>query len=115
MKGYSVYSKIHQLKEHGFRKDTVAKSLGINWRTVDHYWNMSVDEYEANIATVCKGKLLDDYRDTIINWLRDYPTLSAAQVCDWLKEHYDATNILEVFDASYIHDGGQRKNCSTIV
>jgi transposase len=40
---------------------------------------------------VCKARLLDDYRDTIINWLRDYPTLSAAQVCDWLKEHYDAS------------------------
>ncbi|WP_371371065.1 IS21 family transposase [Sporomusa aerivorans] len=91
MKGYSVYSKIHQLKERGFRKDTVAKSLGINWRTVDRYWNMTVDEYESNVATVCKVRLLDDYQDTIISWLRDYPTLSAAQVCDWLKEHYSAT------------------------
>ena len=25
----------------------------------------------------------------ICNWLRAYPTLSAAQVCDWLKEHYN--------------------------
>jgi len=90
MKGYSVYSKIHQLKERGFRKDTVAKSLGINWRTVDRYWNMTVDAYESEVATVFKARLLDDYRDTIINWLRDYPTLSAAQVCDWLKEHYSA-------------------------
>lgn len=88
MKGYSVYSKIHQLKERGFRKDTVAKTLGVNWRTVDRYWSMTVDEYESNVAMVCKAKLLDDYRDTIISWLRDYPTLSAAQVCDWLKEHY---------------------------
>ena len=91
MKGYSVYSKIQQLKERGFRKDAVAKSLGLNWRTVDRYWNMTVDEYESNVATVCKARLLDDYRDTIICWLRDYPTLSAAQVCDWLKEHYSAT------------------------
>ncbi len=90
MKGYSVYSKIHQLKERGFRKDTVAKTLGVNWRTVDRYWNMTVDEYESSVATVCKARLLDDYRDTIIGWLRDYPTLSAAQVCDWLKEHYSA-------------------------
>lgn len=91
MKGYSVYSKIHQLKERGFRKDTVVKSLGINWRTVDRYWNMTLDEYESNVTTVCKARLLDDYLDIIINWLRNYPTLSAAQVCDWLKEHYGAT------------------------
>jgi transposase len=91
MKGYSVYSKIQQLKERGFRKDAVAKSLGLNWRTVSRYWDMTVDEYESNVATVCKARLLDDYRDTIICWLRDYSTLSAAQVCDWLKEHYSAT------------------------
>lgn len=91
MKGYSVYSKIQQLKEQGFRKDAVAKSLGLNWRTVDRYWKMTVDEYETNTAIVCKVRLLDDYQDTIVGWLRDYPTLSAAQVCDWLKEHYKAT------------------------
>ena len=47
MKGYSVYSQIQQLKEQGFRKDAVARNLGINWRTANRYWDMTVEEYEA--------------------------------------------------------------------
>lgn len=90
MKGYSVYRKIKQLKEQGFRRDAVAKMLKINWRTADRYWDMSVDEYDANAAAVCRGRLLDEYQGTIAGWLRAYPTMSAAQVCDWLKEHYSA-------------------------
>ena len=67
MKGYSVYSQIQQLKEQGFRKDAVARNLGINWRTVNRYWDMTVDEYEASLSGVCQVQLLDEYRDTIIN------------------------------------------------
>ena len=46
MKGYSVYNSIQQLKEQGFKKATVARKLEINRRTVDRYWDMSVDEYQ---------------------------------------------------------------------
>lgn len=35
MKGYTVYNAIHQLKDRGFKKDSVAKQPNINWRTVD--------------------------------------------------------------------------------
>lgn len=90
MKGYRVYSQIQQLKEKGFKKANVAKQLGINRRTVDRYWNMLADEYEANANQICRMKLLDEYGDNILLWLKSYPTLSAAQVCDWLKEHYRA-------------------------
>ena len=91
MKGYSVYSSIQQLKERGFKKATVAKQLGINRRTVNRYWDMAVDEYEENSTNICRETLLGKYRDTIVGWLSEYPTLSAAQVCDWLKEHYSAS------------------------
>lgn len=89
MKGYSVYNAIQQLKERGFKKATVAKQLGINRRTVDRYWNMSVERYEEFRKEVQKERALDKHRETIVYWLQKYPTLSAAQVCDWLKEHYD--------------------------
>lgn len=90
MKGYNVYSRIQQLREKGFSQRSVAKQLFINRDTVKRYWSMPVDEYETNFSYVCRSRLLDEYRNTIIIWLRDYPTLSAAQVCDWLKEHYNA-------------------------
>ena len=89
MKGYNVYSRIQQLKEKGFKKATVAKQLHINRRTVDKYWSMSVEDYEKQFKNVCRASALDEHQDQIIHWLRDYPTLSAAQVCDWLKEYYN--------------------------
>lgn len=82
MKGYSVYSQIQQLKEKGFKKAAVAKELGINRRTVNRYWDMTVDDYEKNATSVSRIKLLNGYEDVILQWLRDYPTLSSAQVCD---------------------------------
>ena len=88
MKEYSVYSQIKQLKEKGFKKANVAKQLGINRRTVDRYWNLSADEYETNAESVCRTRLLSEYKDRILLWIRSYPSISAAQVCDWLKENY---------------------------
>ncbi len=90
MKGYSVYSQIQQLKEKGFRKATVANQLGINRRTVDRYWNMIADEYEENASNICRVKALGEYESIILKWLQSYPAMSSAQVCDWLKEHYNA-------------------------
>lgn len=89
MKGYNVYSTIQQLKAKGFKKATVAKHLNINRRTVDKYWGMSVDDYDKQFHSVCRASALDERQQQIISWLRDYPTLSAAQVCDWLKEYYN--------------------------
>ncbi len=88
MKGYRVYSQIKQLQEKGLSQSAVAKRLKINRRTVSRYWHMTAEEYEQ--LRINRIKLLDEYKDTILMWLREYPTLSAAQVCDWLKEHYAA-------------------------
>lgn len=88
MKGYRVYNSIKQLKDMGFKRAAVAAQLQINRRTVDRYWTMTADEYEIQQQALKRGSSLDDYRDQILYWLRAYPTLSAAQVCDWLKEHY---------------------------
>ena len=90
MKGYSVYNAIQQLKAKGFKKASVARQLDINRRTVNKYWDMSVDEYEARHSDVCRKQSMDAYQKAIIDWLTEYPSLSSAQICDWLKEHYDA-------------------------
>ena len=89
MKGYRVYNSIQQLKDMGFKRAAVAAQLQINRRTVDRYWTMTADEYETQQQALKRGSSVDDYRDQILYWLRAYPTLSSAQVCDWLKEHYN--------------------------
>ena len=73
MKEINVYSKIHELKEKGFRKDAVAKQLGINWRTVNRYWDMNPDEYNSNYENIDRIHLLDRFREVIVLWLKDYP------------------------------------------
>lgn len=66
MKGYSVYSQIQQLKEKGFKKNTVAKMLGINRRTVNRYWSMFADEYEVNALNICREKALGEYEVIVL-------------------------------------------------
>ena len=88
MKGYNVYSKVHQMREAGFSQRATAKALGINRKTVKRYWNMDVDEYEYNARKIVRIRNLDVHQEQIVSWLREYPSLTAAQVCDWLKEHY---------------------------
>ncbi len=89
MKGYNVYSKIHQMRVADFSQRAIAKALGINRKTVKRYWDMDVEQYEHNARKIIRIRNLDTHRDQIVSWLREYPSLSAAQVCDWLKEHYE--------------------------
>ncbi len=90
MKGYNVYSKIQQYRQLGFSQRQVARRLGVNRKTVKRYWEMPVDEYEAMSQGICRMQALDRYEKQIVQWLLEYPTLTAAQVGDWLKEHYRA-------------------------
>ena len=88
MKGYCMYSEIHQLKEAGFSQRAVARMLDIHRKTVKRYWKMSADEYRQELEQIKRSSALDQRQEQILRWLREYPNLTAAQVCDWLKEHY---------------------------
>jgi len=50
---------------------------------------MDVEQYEHNFRKIVRIRNLDTHRDQIVSWLREYPFLSAAQICDRLKEHYE--------------------------
>ena len=88
MKGYNVYSKIQQFRQAGLSQRQVARRLGINRKTVKRYWEMPADEYEQLSSAACRMQYLDKYRAQIMGWLLEFPDMTAAQVCDWLKEHY---------------------------
>ena len=83
-----MYSKIEQEKNQGFSRGTVARHLGLSWRTVDRYWDMSADSYKA-LNKKHHSSILDKHEITIVGWLEEFPDLSAAQVKDWIHEHYD--------------------------
>ena len=88
MKGFKMYNQIQQLKELGFTRSRAAKQLNINRETVTRYWDISADEFEAQLYSINRVQLLSKYEEIITAWLLQYPTMTAAQVCDWLKEHY---------------------------
>ena len=88
MKGYCMYSEIQQMKEAGFSQRAVARALDIHRKTVKRYWEMSVDEYQQEQERIRRSSTLDQRRERILGWLREYPGMTAAQVRDWLKEHY---------------------------
>lgn len=89
MKEWKMYSRIHQLKESGFKRIKVAEKLGINVKTVSKYWTVLPEEYhQLLVNSRQRRKYLEQYEDVILRWLSEHPDMSSAQVHDWLKEQY---------------------------
>ena len=84
----SIYTDIHRLRESDHRLiQWIANHLGLNFRTVHKYLNMSMEEYEKYAERYGqKPRALEEYKDFIADRLRSFPDTSAAQMHDWLKE-----------------------------
>jgi len=80
-----MYAKIQDLKRQKFKKAKVAKKLQINRETVTKYWNMTPAEYEA-ACNKHRERKPDRYQTLVVEWLMEYPDMTAAQIYDWLKE-----------------------------
>ena len=103
MVGWKMFVEVHQLKEAGFKRAEVARRLNLNWKTVNKYWTMEPDGFaEATNKASNRTRKLDKYEDDIIKWLKKFPDMTAAQVEDWLKEHYDDTEIKGRTVRSYV-------------
>jgi transposase len=83
-----MYTEIQSQKNLGFSKRQVAEHLGLNFRTVSRYWEMSPDEFERGVLSRKRKQCLSLYEGVILDWLKQQPGLSAAEVLDRLKEHY---------------------------
>ncbi len=87
MEDFKMYSRIQQKRKEGYSKNAVAKQLGLNWRTVNQYWNMTQDQYNQMRRRQYESGL-GDRKDIIVKWLQEKEDPSAAQIQDWLEEHY---------------------------
>ena len=85
-----MYSHIQSKKAMGYTRDATARQLGLSWRTVTRYWEMTPEEYQA-LSKENNRCNLDRHESAIVGWLERFPDLSAAQVQDWLLEHYQET------------------------
>jgi len=84
-----MYHQIHKMSREGWSKSRISEFLGLNWRTVSKYLEMSEEEYLAFIeAQGNRQKLLTPFEGFVKIKLEKYPDTKAAQMHDWLKEHY---------------------------
>ena len=99
-----LYIEIHQLRERRFRIAQIAKRLKISRNTVYKYLDMSFEEALHEFERTGRTKKLDLYQDWIVNWLREYPSLSGAQILDWLQEHFPSIDVGESTVRRYVNE-----------
>ncbi|MBP2898910.1 IS21 family transposase [Escherichia coli] len=100
---WPMYFAIQEQKRIGLRKSQVARNLNVSRNTVIKFWNMTVDEYKQFLDRLeSRSKKLESFETEIVNWLRKYPDLSAAQVMDWLKERHESIAVAESTVRSYV-------------
>jgi len=88
MKDLRMYIQIQDLKRNGFSRRKTAELLKVCRETVSSYWEMTDDEYTALEEQYAKKGSLVKYDSVIIEWLYRYPSMTSAQIYDWLQEHY---------------------------
>ncbi|TJZ49307.1 IS21 family transposase [Sphingobacterium olei] len=84
-----TYHEVHKMYREGSSIRKISDHLGLNWRTVKKLLSKDDRSYQKELeAPSSKKKLLDPYRDFVKEKLSLYNDTSAAQMSDWLKEHY---------------------------
>lgn len=82
-----MYGKIQEHKRNGLNKSQTQRRLKIDYKTVLKYWDMEPDKYAMTEATAKNRKRkADKYKSFVIECLKKYPDMSAAQIYDWIKE-----------------------------
>lgn len=90
-----MYFEVHKLKREGLKIAQISRFLVMDCRTIKKYLAMSEQEYEDFLEVQsARHKLLARYEDFIKDRLEDCPDASAAQVEDWLREHF--TDFIDV-------------------
>lgn len=95
MINWMIYGKIQEYKRNGLNKSQATRRLGVDYKTILKYWDMSPADYtEAEHNSKKRRKKADTYKDFVVECLKRYPDMSAAQIYDWIKER----NCLETLD-----------------
>lgn len=85
-----MYHQIQQMKRDGWSITKIASHLVVSRRTVKKYLLMSEEEFiDFQNSLRNRRKELQPYEPFIRYKLSLHPETSAAQMHDWLKEHYD--------------------------
>lgn len=85
-----TYHEVHQLSRNGFSIRAISAQLDLNWRTVKRLLAIDNDrQYEQYLQDISdKHRVLEPYESFVKSRLELYRDTSAAQMHDWLKEHF---------------------------
>ncbi|HDR67420.1 MAG TPA: IS21 family transposase [Bacteroidaceae bacterium] len=84
-----MYHKVHQQKREGLKIAQISRELGLDPRTVKNYLAMTAEQYHKYLDRQrTRKKELDVYEPFVKMRLETCEDASAAQVHDWLKEHF---------------------------
>lgn len=90
LNNWMMYHEIHRLSRLGFKAARIGRYLGVDRRTVEKRLKMDEQEYEQFLLSrQDRPKKLATYEDFVKSKLEVFEDTSAAQMFDWLKEHYD--------------------------
>src|SRR5690554_5642911 len=85
----SLYYEIHKFKRLGFNISQIKRKVGADRDTIRKYLEMDFEEMsEWTSALQNRQKKLGSHEEVIVDWLKEHPDLSAAQIEDWLLEEY---------------------------
>jgi len=104
-----MYIEIYQLKQLGLNVSQIARKLSISRNTVYKYLDLSPDQMQAFVEAVkTRRKKLDSVQSQVLEWLSEYPNLSAAQIHDWLKERRLDTGVCESTVRNFVRNLRER-------
>ncbi|MEP6677188.1 MAG: DDE-type integrase/transposase/recombinase [Ferruginibacter sp.] len=87
-----MYHEIQRMNREGLSVSQISRTLVLNWRTVKNYLSMSERDFDRSMEKQSdRKKNLLPYEAFIKSRLELYPDTSAAQMHDWIKEHYPAS------------------------
>ncbi|MGF9715046.1 IS21 family transposase [Paenibacillus sp. JMULE4] len=102
---WHMYFSIQRMKQEGLKITQIARRLELSRNTVYKFIEMNPDQFREYLEQLeSRKKKLDGYERAIVEWLREYPDLSAAQVQDWLKERYPVGKISEGTVRNYVRE-----------
>ena len=84
-----MFGKIKELKALGLNKAQAARNLGVDYKTVTKYWDITPSEYAELLKEAeSRTKKIDKYKEQILEWIKEFRDMSSSQIYDWLKERY---------------------------
>ena len=89
MVNIEMYAKIQRLKTKGYKKQQAARELNIDRKTVKKYWDMGETEYACyHLETKERTKIMDPYRDIVLDEIVKHPEINSAIIYDHLLETF---------------------------